>query len=193
MSGGEGFGQVFEVTRHLAGTLPQAQLLVIAGRNAALQARLEAVAWEIPTRIYGFVDNIPDLMQASDLLVTKAGPGTLSEAFSVALPVLLYGYIPGQEEGNVAYVQAHQAGAYAEAPEAIASLISTWLTPGNPALAEMASQAARLARPQAALAIAAQACELLLAEQPTQLAGIKRHSTWRDARATRLALRVLRL
>jgi 1,2-diacylglycerol 3-beta-galactosyltransferase len=193
MGGGEGFGRVFEITRSLARALPQAQLLVVAGRNTALQAKLEAIAWEIPTRIYGFVDHIPDLMQAADLLVTKAGPGTISEAFSAALPVLLYGYIPGQEQGNISYIQTHRAGAYTEIPEEIAGLISTWLAPDNPALAEMARQAARLARPQAALAIATQACELLVEEQPAQPEEVKTRSAWRDSRATRLALRVLRL
>lgn len=193
MGGAEGFGRVFEITRSLATTLPQIQLLVVAGRNTSLQTRLEAVTWEIPTRIYGFTNCIPDLMQVADLLVTKAGPGTISEAFSASLPVLLYGYIPGQEHGNVSYIQAHQAGAYAETPEEIATLVSTWLTPGNSALAEMAGQAGRLARPEAALTIASQACELLAEEQSNQPEKINAPSTWRNSRATRLALRVLRL
>jgi 1,2-diacylglycerol 3-beta-galactosyltransferase len=192
MGGGEGFGRVFEVSRSLAQALPQAQLLVVAGRNAALQAQLESFSWEIPTRIYGFVDYIPDLMGAADLLVSKAGPGTISEAFSAGLPVLLYAYIPGQEEGNISYVEAHRAGVYAEAPETIAGLASGWFSPGNSALAEMAGQAARLAHPQAALSIATHACELLK-EQPAQLEPHQLRSTWRDSRATRLALRVLRL
>src|SRR5688572_26031230 len=192
MGGGEGFGRVFEVSRSLAQALPQAQLLVVAGRNAALKAQLESVSWEIPTRIYGFVDHIPELMGAADLLVTKAGPGTISEAFSVGLPVLLYGYIPGQEEGNISYVETHRAGAYAEAPETLAGLATGWFSPGNPTLAEMAGQAARLAHPQAALSIATHACELLK-EQPAQPEPLPLRSTWRDSRATRLALRVLRL
>jgi 1,2-diacylglycerol 3-beta-galactosyltransferase len=174
MGGGEGFGRVFEVSRSLAQALPQAQLLMVAGRNAALQAQLESVSWEIPARIYGFVDYIPELMGAADLLVSKAGPGTISEAFSAGLPVLLYGYIPGQEEGNISYVEAHRAGVYAEAPETIAGLASGWFSPGNSNLAET------------------HACELLK-EQPAQPEPHQLRPTWRDSRATRLALRVLRL
>ena len=131
-------------------------------------------------------------MGAADLLVTKAGPGSISEAFSAGLPVLLYGHVPGQEEGNISYVQENRAGAYAEVPETIAGLVAGWFTPGNPTLAEMAGQAARLAHPQAALSIATHACELLK-EQPAQPEPRQFRSTWRNSRATRLALRVLRL
>ena len=62
-------------------------------------------------RIDGFVDNMPELMSASDLLVTKAGPGTLAEAFIAGLPVIIFGYTPGQETANVDYVLDHHAGA----------------------------------------------------------------------------------
>jgi 1,2-diacylglycerol 3-beta-galactosyltransferase len=47
---------------------------------------------------------VPDLMQAADLVVTKAGPNTICEAIACKLPLFLSGYVPGQEEGNVAYV-----------------------------------------------------------------------------------------
>ncbi|MCA9981585.1 MAG: glycosyltransferase, partial [Anaerolineales bacterium] len=161
MGGGEGFGKIYKVARHIARQAPQAQLIIVAGRNRALKHKLEAVTWEIPTRIYGFVDNMPDLMRASDVLVTKAGPGTISEAFIAGLPPIIFGCIPGQEVGNVEYVQKHNAGAYAEEPEKIARLVQTWLDPQNDALNQMAANAARLARPKAALDIAHEASHLL--------------------------------
>jgi len=52
---------------------------------------------------------MPELMRAADLLVTKAGPGAVSEAFVSGLPLIIFDYIPGQECGNVAYVPALQS------------------------------------------------------------------------------------
>ena len=88
-------------------------------------------------------------------------PGTLSEAFIAGLPPIIFGCIPGQEVGNVEYVQKHNAGAYAEEPEQIARLVQTWLDPQNNALSQMSANAARLARPNAALDIANEVCHLL--------------------------------
>lgn len=161
MGGGEGMGRVFEIARTIAQSVPQAQLLIVAGRNKALIRKLEWVAWEIPTKIFGFVDNIPELMQAADILITKAGPGTISEAFIAGLPSLISGYIPEQEWDNVAYVQAYKAGAYAESPREIADLILEWTAPDNNTLQQMAHNAAKLAKPEASLAIASKLCELV--------------------------------
>jgi 1,2-diacylglycerol 3-beta-galactosyltransferase len=145
--------------------VPSAQLIIVAGRNAALKQQLDATTWEIPTQIYGFATNMPELMRASDALVTKAGPGTLSEAFIAGLPVIISGFIPGQEEGNVHYVLEHRAGAYASDPARIVSLIQEWLRPEDGTLSQMAANAAALARPEAALIIA-QRLHHLLIEKP---------------------------
>lgn len=60
----------------------------------------------------GFVNNMADWMAASDLIITKAGPGTIAEACTRGLPVLLNCYLPGQEEGNVAFVKDGHFGGY---------------------------------------------------------------------------------
>jgi 1,2-diacylglycerol 3-beta-galactosyltransferase len=62
--------------------------------------------------VFGFVENMPDLMRASDAVVTKAGPGTISEALISGLPIFLTGYVPGQEEGNVSFVTDQGLGYY---------------------------------------------------------------------------------
>ncbi len=154
VGGGEGMGPVYEIARSIAAAVTNAQLVVVAGRNATLEQKLKATAWEIPTHVYGFVNNMPDLMGASDVLVTKAGPGTISEAFIAGLPVVISGFIPGQEGGNVRYVVEHQAGVYAPDPAQIAARLCDWLQPGNETLREMARNASALARPEAALHIA---------------------------------------
>lgn len=161
VGGGDGIGPIYEVARALANGVPGIQLIVVTGRNERLRKRLEEYTWEVPTRIYGFVQNIPDLMAASDLLVTKAGPGTLAEAFIAGLPSLIFGFVPGQEEGNIRYVQEHSAGAYAPDPDEVARLARDWLRPGNPELARIVANARSLACPEAALTIAKELYALL--------------------------------
>ncbi|HMQ50812.1 MAG TPA: glycosyltransferase [Anaerolineae bacterium] len=159
VGGGEGFGQVGDIARQIARTVPQAQLVIVTGRNQILKAKLEATPWEIPIHLYGFVENMPELMRASDVLITKAGPGTISEAFIAGLPPVISGFIPGQESGNVAYVQDNQAGAYADTPDRIAEVVLDWLRPDNAILQQVTQNAARLARPQASLEIAMDLCQ----------------------------------
>jgi 1,2-diacylglycerol 3-beta-galactosyltransferase len=154
VGGGDGIGPMYEIARAIATRVPNAQMLVVAGRNRALKRKLEGTAWEIPTHVYGFVDNMPDLMGASDLLITKAGPGTLAEAFAAGLPVVISGYIPGQEKGNVDYVLENQAGAFATDPAEIAEIVREWLWSGSDAFQQEVANAAALARPAAVLDIA---------------------------------------
>lgn len=67
----------------------------------------------------GFVNNMADWMAASDLLITKAGPGTIAEACTRGLPILLNCYLPGQEEGNVHFVTRGHFGGYSPVPARI--------------------------------------------------------------------------
>jgi len=161
VGGGEGFGLVYDIARAIAETAHQGQMMVVAGRNAHLQQKLNQARWEIPTKIFGFVDNMPELMGAADMLVTKAGPGTISEAFTAHLPLIVSGYIPGQETGNVVYIQEHCAGQLAESPPEIARTVADWMKPNNPVLSQMTRNAAALARPEAALTIAGRICDLI--------------------------------
>jgi 1,2-diacylglycerol 3-beta-galactosyltransferase len=52
-------------------------------------------------------------MRAADLLVTKAGPGTIAEASVAEVPVVVYDYVPGQERGNLDYVRTNGIGVVA--------------------------------------------------------------------------------
>ncbi len=156
MGGGEGIGKVYKIARAVAKERVNAQLVVVAGRNKRLRRRLEKVDWEIPTTVFGFVTNMPELMGASDVIVTKAGPSTISEALIIGVPILLSGFIPGQEEGNVEYVINKGVGTWADKPQRIAATLAQWLQPENETLTHMARKAQRLGRPQAALDIAAE-------------------------------------
>lgn len=112
MAGGEGGGKLLATTLALARARLPIQLVVVCGRNDALRERLAGASATLPTPLHvlGFTDRIPEYMRAADLLVTKAGPGTLAEANAAQLPVVVYDYIPGQERGNVDFVRRNELG-----------------------------------------------------------------------------------
>ena len=152
MGGGEGMGSLEATAEALAGQLqPGAQVVVVCGRNAALAGRLSAKAagWKVKVHVKGFLGNINEWMGACDLVITKAGPGTIAEALILGVPLLLNGAIPCQEEGNVPYVVDNKVGTYLTDPKAIAAQVAAWFGPARAELAEMASRAKRLGRPHA--------------------------------------------
>lgn len=153
VGGGEGMGPLAEIAAAIATARLPVALAIVTGRNKDLKSHLEARKWDQPTYIYGFAHNMPDLMRAADVLVTKAGPGTISEAFNAGLPLVLYSRLPGQEDGNVTYVTARGAGVWAPKPDKVVSTIKYWLS--HPEERQKATEASkRLARPQAARTIA---------------------------------------
>ena len=71
----------------------------------------------------GFVENVADLMVASDVLLTKTGGVTLAEAFCCGLPVLAFDPLPGQEEGNARLIVESNSGAVAQSPSEVAERV----------------------------------------------------------------------
>jgi 1,2-diacylglycerol 3-beta-galactosyltransferase len=132
MAGGEGGGKLLPTSLALARARLPIHLLVVCGRNEPLRAKLEEMQPQLPTpmTVLGFTDKIPEYFHAVDLLVTKAGPGSLAEANAAQLPVVVYDYVPGQERGNVEFVRANGLGAVAlhgagQVVQAVRSLIRT--------------------------------------------------------------------
>jgi 1,2-diacylglycerol 3-beta-galactosyltransferase len=159
--GGEGYGRIYDIAQAIDQQVPGIQLVVIAGRNRALRTKLEARRWHLPTLTYGFTSRMAELMQAADLFITKAGPGGISEAFVVGLPLILFDYIPGQEDANVQYVLHHDAGVYIPDPQQIVDQLTRWLGCDKASLARLARNGASLARPDAALSTARHVYELI--------------------------------
>lgn len=153
VGGGEGMGPLAATARAINQQAMPMQLVIIAGRNQSLKDQLQRMDWNMPVKIYGFVHEMPDFMQAADILITKAGPGTICEAFIAGLPLILYSKMPGQEDGNVTYVVEEQAGIWAPDPEKVTTALWNWLL--NPDQRQAAAQTAhRLARPDASRQIA---------------------------------------
>jgi 1,2-diacylglycerol 3-beta-galactosyltransferase len=169
LGGGAGMGALEQIAWALAPILSNrgGQLAVICGRNEALRERLAGLRWPMPTRIAGYVDDMPVWMAAASVLVTKAGPGTIAEALACGLPMVLSGFVPGQETDNVRFVEDNRVGVYRSDPRQIAVVIDDWLEPANPALGVMHTRALALARPQAALHIAQALSRLIWPETKT--------------------------
>lgn len=176
-AGADGMGPVWRIAQALNARRLPVQLAIIAGRNRSLQRRLTGVNWHQPTVIYPFVSNMPVLMAAADILVTKAGPATISEACVAGLPMVLSGAVPGQEAGNIGYVIEHGAGVYAPGAAQVADAVADWLAEGSDRLAARGAQARALARPQAVWEIAE---EIHLQAQKTPV-----HTSVRSRRARR--------
>jgi 1,2-diacylglycerol 3-beta-galactosyltransferase len=154
MGGGDGLGRLGVTGREIAFSGLPLQLVVVCGRNQAVKRDLEFINPRVTMRVLGFVSNIPELMGAADILVTKAGPGTIAEAFIAGLPVLLYDAVPGQEEGNVDYVVNRGAGAWCPLlPSAVVKQLKLLLA-DRKRLDNMRRASAQLAKPDSALDIA---------------------------------------
>ena len=153
VGGGEGMGPLGKTAREIATSGLDVSLAVVAGRNQRLKKHLEALDWTVPVHIYGFTHEMPDFMRAADVLVTKAGPGTIAESLNADLPVILYAKLPGQEDGNVTFVLEEKVGVWAPQPEQVVRTLQEWIQ--NPGVRlGYVENCRRAARPDASRQIA---------------------------------------
>ena len=153
--GAEGAGRIFRKATAIAGRLGDVSVVAICGHNDLLRQRLTRSAARYGDRltVLGFVGNMADWMRCADVVVTKAGPGTIAEAACCGAALILTSHVPGQEEGNAEFVVAAGAGRWApRLPELLAVISELQHDPD--ALARMRAASGRLARPGAAAAIA---------------------------------------
>jgi 1,2-diacylglycerol 3-beta-galactosyltransferase len=161
MGGAAGVGNMIKQVRGLAWESHQWQVIAVCGRNEKLRSRLARVRFATPTLVLGFVDNMPELMRASDVIVTKAGPGAIAEALATGVPVLVTGFLPGQESPNVDFVVEAGFGAYTPRESDLLDEVRV-LAEGGPTWQEMSRKAAEMAHPYASSDIARE-CLLLAA------------------------------
>lgn len=154
VAGGDGMGTLFETAQAINALKLDCELAIIAGRNKTLKRKLEEYAWHQKAHIYGFVTNMPTLMEGASILVTKAGPATISEAAIAGVPMILNDAIPGQEDGNVTHVVENGAGVYCPNPQEVAIAVKAWLGEGEEGLKQRAANARAISRPDAVWEIA---------------------------------------
>ena len=151
MGGGAGAGSLVKRVRAVAALAQQGrefQIAVVTGSNVRSRNALEGIAWPLPVQVYGYVPSTADLMTAADIIATKPGSVTVSEALAVGRPLVLSRPAGGQEAGNIPYVVQGQAGFFAPSPQETADASALLLQ--QPDICwEMGQNAARLGAPDA--------------------------------------------
>lgn len=117
LSGGFGIGKILNTVRHLNNQIrkfsnKRFNLLIVCGKNQKLVEKFYKLEYpfNVIPKVYGFVDNIHELMDASDILISKSGGLTSSEAMAKNLPMLIFDPIPGQEIQNANLITENCAG-----------------------------------------------------------------------------------
>ncbi|MBI3962345.1 MAG: glycosyltransferase [Deinococcus sp.] len=157
LSGGSGMGPVAQILSELRKLTKPVQIVVVCGHNEELRRELTGQDWRHPTHILGFVTNMHELMAVADLVITKPGGLTSSEALAMGKPIFVLNPIPGQEAANSDFLLEHGAAAKANRVEDLPFRLEKLL--GAPKLAEMARAAKSLGKPQAAVDICREVME----------------------------------
>jgi processive 1,2-diacylglycerol beta-glucosyltransferase len=148
LGGGFGMGPVAEILAELDKVPGQFQTLVVTGRNEELRRKLATQTRRHPTHVLGFSTNMHELMAVADLIITKPGGLTTSEALALGKPLFILNPIPGQEAANSDFLLERGAAAKVNRVEDLPFRIEKLL--GSKKLAEMAKAAKSLGRPQSA-------------------------------------------
>jgi processive 1,2-diacylglycerol beta-glucosyltransferase len=162
MGGGMGPAPLDRVVSSLDLSGVPMQVLAVAGHDHALRHRLELLRGRmtLDLHLFGWTENIPELMAVSDLLITKPGGLTAAEALAAGLPMILTHPIPGPEERHVRYLIQNEVALHAATLHDIPRLASRLLSSPDE-LREMRRRARERSRPDAAHAIAQVVAALL--------------------------------
>jgi processive 1,2-diacylglycerol beta-glucosyltransferase len=112
MSGGEGVGNMKKIANILLKNF-HCTVKIVAGKNRNLKKRLEQSLiqnYGDRVKIYGFVDNIEELMATSDVAFARASPNVMMESVVCNVPLIITGALPGQEKGNPYFAEKYNLG-----------------------------------------------------------------------------------
>jgi processive 1,2-diacylglycerol beta-glucosyltransferase len=160
LSGGFGMGPVAEILAELDKVPQPFQTIVVTGRNEELRRKLATQTRKHPTHVLGFATNMHELMAVADLIITKPGGLTTSEALALGKPLFIMNPIPGQEAANSDFLLERGAAAKVNRVEDLPFRIEKLL--GSKKLADMAKAAKSLGRPQSAMAVCQEVLKWLL-------------------------------
>ena len=162
LSGGFGVGPMKQMLASFSESRDNLSLVVVAGKNSQLEAECKALAatLPVPIKVYGFVNNMHELMDAADLIVTKPGGLTTTEVLAKGKPMALISPIPGQEQRNAEYLLEEGAAVRLYDVADAAYYLQRWLSDAV-RMRRMTASAQAIARPFAAQEIAATLVEAL--------------------------------
>jgi processive 1,2-diacylglycerol beta-glucosyltransferase len=159
MGGGLGMGNIKTIFEQLAFSNLKLQLIACTGSNQKLKNQLIDISSRCnkQTLIYDFTHNVSTLMSCADILISKPGGLTVTEAINKHLPLVITSAIPGHEERNADYLLNNGIAARVKDSDSIVSLIKQ-LTKSQHRLVHMKESAIEKSKPNAARDI----CELIL-------------------------------
>jgi len=154
--GGEGAGGMARRAAAILRRCSDVHVVALCGRNRTLHRRLAGLGARYAGRltVHEFIDNMADWLRCADVVVGKAGPGTIAEATCCGAPLLLTSHVPGQERGNTEFVVRAGAGRHAPTVRHLVREIVA-LRRNPAALDAMRVASARLGQPTAAADIVA--------------------------------------
>ncbi|HEY7016633.1 MAG TPA: glycosyltransferase [Streptosporangiaceae bacterium] len=160
--GGEGSGGIARRAAAILRWFADVDVVAVCGRNTRLKRRLDRMAARSGGRltVTGFTHSVADLLRCCDLVVTKAGPGTIAEAACCGAPMLLTSHLPGQETGNADLVTAAGAGRHLPRVRQLVTEIGR-LREDRAAVRAMAAASARMGQPGAAADVARRIADLV--------------------------------
>lgn len=144
MFGGQGSREMIEILRRLESIDSQLQLILICGKNHKLADQLREHKGRFPIFVEGFTKNIPYYMHLSDFFIGKPGPGSISEALAMNLPVLVQNnaFTLPQERYNAQWIVEKQVGLVVKSVADIGPAVDKMLRPEI--LSNLKMNAARL-------------------------------------------------
>jgi UDP-N-acetylglucosamine:LPS N-acetylglucosamine transferase len=142
--GGYGTWKMLDILRQINRSSLQVQLILICGRNEKLADALRRESSRIPIHVEGFTTQIPYFMALSDFFIGKPGPGSISEALSKRLPVIIdcNAWTLPQERYNAQWVREKKVGIVVRNHRETAGAVAELLKPGE--LAEFRARAAAM-------------------------------------------------
>ena len=128
--GGEGSGVMLEIAKRVTA---RAQLIFVCGKNQKLAGRLRRLPTSFPKVVEGFTSEIPYYMHLSDFFIGKPGPGSISEALSMRLPVIVErnAWTLPQERYNAEWIRQKDVGIVLTSFRHIDSGVRELLEPSN--------------------------------------------------------------
>jgi 1,2-diacylglycerol 3-beta-galactosyltransferase len=123
---------MLDIARQLAVASPRIQLIFLCGRNETLVRRLRHVKLPFPVHVQGFTEDVVRYMWLSDFFVGKPGPGSVSEALAMRLPVIVHAgaRTMAQERFNVEWIKKQGLGIPVRSIRAIPRVVEELMRPG---------------------------------------------------------------
>ena len=150
MSGSMGHGNMAHTLSLLDRIPTPHQTIVVCGSNKKMRERIDAHAWKTRVLTLGFTEKIPLLMDAADLVVSKPGGLTTSEAFTRRLPLVIVDPIPGHEKNNARFLTKEGCAVAVGRKYPLARAVEELLS-DEERLGKMQAEVERLRKPNAVL------------------------------------------